>query len=69
MAKQYWGKHLWSRGYCVSTVGLNEQQIKKYVKWQQVQPQDSVVMRLLPNYASSEVVRAVWVGHKAMERF
>jgi putative transposase len=35
LTKHYWGKHLWSRGYCVSTVGLNEEQIRKYVKWQQ----------------------------------
>ena len=35
LTKLYWGKHFWSRGYCVSTVGLNETQIKKYVKWQQ----------------------------------
>jgi len=35
LTKTYWGKHLWSRGYCVSTVGLNEEQIRKYVKWQQ----------------------------------
>ena len=32
--KRYWGRHFWSRGYCVSTVGLNEEQIRKYVKWQ-----------------------------------
>jgi putative transposase len=35
--KQYWGRHLWSRGYCVSTVGLNEEHIRKYVKWQEKQ--------------------------------
>ena len=35
LTKQYWGRHIWSRGYCVSTVGLNEEQIRKYVKWQQ----------------------------------
>ena len=35
LTKRYWGKHLWSRGYCVSSVGLNEEQIRKYVKWQQ----------------------------------
>ncbi|MCA9364668.1 MAG: transposase, partial [Candidatus Moranbacteria bacterium] len=28
------GRHLWARGYCVSTVGLNEEQIRKYVRWQ-----------------------------------
>ena len=35
LGKQYWGSHFWSRGYCVSTVGLNEDQIRKYVKWQE----------------------------------
>src|SRR5258708_40090735 len=33
----YWGRHLWSRGYCVSTVGLDEDKIRKYVKWQEDQ--------------------------------
>jgi len=28
------GRHFWSRGYCVSTVGLDEERIRKYVKWQ-----------------------------------
>lgn len=35
LGKKYWGRHLWSRGYCVSTVGLNEEQIRKYVKYQE----------------------------------
>ena len=35
LGKAYWGRHLWSRGYCVSTVGLNEEQIRKYVQWQE----------------------------------
>jgi putative transposase len=35
LGKRYWGRHLWSRGYCVSTIGLNEEQIRKYVKWQE----------------------------------
>ena len=35
LGKRYWGRHLWSRGYCVSTVGLNEQEICAYVKWQE----------------------------------
>ncbi len=33
--RRYWGRHLWSRGYCVSTVGLDEDQIRRYVKWQE----------------------------------
>ena len=35
LGRRYWGRHLWSRGYCVSTVGLDEEQIRKYVKWQE----------------------------------
>ena len=33
--KPYWGNHFWSRGYCVSTVGLDETKIRKYVKYQE----------------------------------
>ena len=29
--KRYWGRHFWAKGYCVSTVGLDEEQIKKHV--------------------------------------
>jgi len=32
---KYWGRHIWSRGYCVSTVDLNEEQIRKYVRYQE----------------------------------
>ena len=35
IGKRYWGRHLWMRGFCVSTVGLNEDQIRKYVQWQE----------------------------------
>ena len=35
LGKRYWGRHLWARGCCVSTVGLNEQQIREYVRWQE----------------------------------
>jgi len=35
LGRKYWGRHLWSRGYCVSTVGLNEEQIRLYVRWQE----------------------------------
>ena len=32
MAKKYRGMHIWARGYCVSTVGLNEEVIKEYIR-------------------------------------
>ena len=35
--KLYWGNHFWSRGYCVDTVGLDEEKIKKYVQYQEDQ--------------------------------
>jgi len=35
LTKTYWGRNLWSRGYCVSSIGLDGEQIRKYVKWQQ----------------------------------
>ena len=33
--KPYWGNHFWARGYCVDTVGLNSEMIRKYVKYQE----------------------------------
>jgi len=33
--KNYHGKSFWSRGYCVSTVGLDEEFIKAYVRNQE----------------------------------
>ncbi|MCH7676526.1 IS200/IS605 family transposase [candidate division KSB1 bacterium] len=35
LGKCFWGRHLWSRGYCVSSVGLDEAMIRKYVRWQE----------------------------------
>lgn len=32
---QYWGRHLWARGYCVSTAGVDEEKIRKYVRYQE----------------------------------
>ena len=33
--KSYWGNHLWSKGYCVDTVGLDADRIARYVKCQE----------------------------------
>ncbi|RLD60264.1 MAG: IS200/IS605 family transposase [Bacteroidetes bacterium] len=33
--KPYWGNHFWARGYFVSTVGVDEEMIRKYVKYQE----------------------------------
>ncbi len=33
--KGFTGKNFWSRGYCVSTVGLDEKTVREYVKHQE----------------------------------
>ncbi len=35
LGNQFWGRHLWGRGYCVSTVGIDERRIREYVQWQE----------------------------------
>jgi len=39
--KPYWGNHLWARGYCVDTVGVNADMIRKYVKYQEKHERDA----------------------------
>lgn len=33
--KPYWGNHFWAPGYCVDTIGLDAEMIRKYVKYQE----------------------------------
>jgi putative transposase len=33
--KPYWGNHFLSKGYCVDTVGLDADMIRKYVRYQE----------------------------------
>ena len=40
LKKRYWGNHFWSKGYCATTVGLNEEQVKAYVRWQRKKDRD-----------------------------
>ncbi|MFO8088878.1 MAG: IS200/IS605 family transposase [Desulfatiglandaceae bacterium] len=39
--KPYWGNHFWARGYCVDTVGLDEEMIRKYIKYQEAKEKQS----------------------------
>jgi len=34
LKRRYWGRHFWAKGYCVSTAGLDEERVRRYVKWQ-----------------------------------
>lgn len=38
--KPYWGNHFWSRGYFVSTIGIDEDKIIRYVKYQEKKERD-----------------------------
>ena len=40
--KKVTGMHFWSRGYCVSTVGLDEETIRKYIREQEKQEKDQL---------------------------
>jgi putative transposase len=68
LGRRYWGWHLWARGYCVSTIGLDEEKVRKYVKWQEKQekqvegniPKDGKEPRA--DYSISKVVRAHLLG-------
>jgi putative transposase len=33
--KPYWGNHFWAKGYCVDTVGIDADMVRKYVKYQE----------------------------------
>ena len=35
--KLYWGNHFWARGYFVNTVGVDEDLIRRYVRYQENQ--------------------------------
>jgi putative transposase len=39
--KPYWGNHFWARGYCVDTVGLDAEMIRRYVKYQEAKERQS----------------------------
>jgi putative transposase len=32
LTKRYWGRHLWARGYFVSTVGIADNIIREYIQ-------------------------------------
>ena len=43
--KPYWGNHFWARGYFVSTVGLDEEMIKKYMKYQEKEEKSTEIQQ------------------------
>ena len=46
LKKRYWGRHFWAKGYCVSTVGLDEEQIRQYVRMQMHKERNMAQLKL-----------------------
>ena len=46
LRKKYWGMHIWARGYFVSTVGIDREVIRRYVKEQQEDQRRAEQLRL-----------------------
>ena len=44
--RNFTGRYFWARGYCVSTVGLNEQVIREYIKNQEQEEKRQEQMKL-----------------------
>ncbi len=39
-ARNYTGEHFWARGYCVSTVGYEEEKVRDYIREQEASDDD-----------------------------
>jgi putative transposase len=46
LRERYWGMHIWARGYFVSTVGIDREVIRRYVKAQQEDQMKEEQLRL-----------------------
>jgi putative transposase len=45
LGRQYWGRYLWAREYCVSTIELAEEKIRKYVQGKEKQEKQVEVVQ------------------------
>ena len=44
--KPYWGNHFWAKCYCVDTVGMDAEMIRKNLKYQEKREQRQVRLNL-----------------------
>lgn len=44
--RRYWGNHFWAPGYCVDTVGLDSEMIRRYVRYQEKREKDTEQQQL-----------------------
>jgi putative transposase len=45
--KPYWGNHFWAKGYCVDTVGMDADLIRKYVRYQEKKEKQTEQLQLV----------------------
>lgn len=61
----YWGNHFWARGYFISTVGLDSDTIRRYVKYQE---NEECKDEINPSFRGSDIKATGRVYfHKLME--
>jgi len=58
--KPYWGNHFWSKGYCVDTVGLDPEMIRKYVVYQEKRERLAEQLTQDPRLILDERLVSVW---------
>lgn len=46
LRKIYWGMHMWARGYFVSTVGVDEEAVRKYIAAQEDEEKKAEQLRI-----------------------
>ncbi|MFI5295655.1 MAG: IS200/IS605 family transposase [Thermodesulfovibrionales bacterium] len=46
LRRRYWGMHMWARGYFVSTVGVDEETIRKYIAAQEDEEKKTEQLRI-----------------------
>jgi putative transposase len=58
LRKLYWGNHFWARGYFVTTVGVDEELVRRYVRYQEEKEKQEEQQRknfdLFPNPSEHE---------------
>jgi putative transposase len=45
LGQRFWGRPLGATGYCVSPIGLDDEQVRKYVKWQEDQEKQAELVQ------------------------
>ena len=43
--RPYWGNHFWAKGYCVDTIGLHPEMVRKYVQYQEMKEKEQEQIR------------------------